>query len=421
MKIFNITNLLNLLFLLIPITLVIGPAIADINIVLMDIFFLILCFQKKLFHYFKNKFFVLFLLWNLYIILLSIFSDNMILSFESSLFYFRFGIFAVCIYHICNIHYIYLKYFLFVLSFVLFIVTIDAWIQFFYGFNLLGYPYNLSRLSGFFNDEYILGSFLSRMFPLYFGLIILFYSKSLYALLFSIFLFISIDCLIYISGERTAFLFIFISTFLILILNQKWRLTRLLLSIVSIFLIIILSFIYTQSKSRMVDYTLKQTNLLESTNYNFHYFSIQHEVIFNTAIKIFKDNILFGIGPKMFREKCKIEKYQTFTVLDGSVDGCSTHPHHTYIQLLTETGITGLIPIIFIFLFVCSSLFKQFYFLYFKNKRRYSDFQISLFICIFISLFPLAPSGNFFNSWLSIIYYLPIGMLFNSYNKQKDI
>ena len=70
-------------------------------------------------------------------------------------------------------------------------------------------------------------------------------------------------------------------------------------------------------------------------------FSIQHQVIYSTSLKIFKDNPIFGIGPKNFREKCKEEKYKTYIKEDHSVDGCQTHPRNTYIQLLVETGVIG--------------------------------------------------------------------------------
>jgi hypothetical protein len=38
----------------------------------------------------------------------------------------------------------------------------------------------------------------------------------------------------------------------------------------------------------------------------------------------------------------------------------------------------------------------------------------------FVSLFPLAPSGNFFNNWLSFVYYYPIAFYIYSINKSKN-
>ena len=62
-------------------------------------------------------------------------------------------------------------------------------------------------------------------------------------------------------------------------------------------------------------------------------FSIEHDSIMRTAIQIFKENPIFGIGPKLFRVECK-------NINNG--EGCSTHPHNSYLQLLAETGIIDL-------------------------------------------------------------------------------
>ena len=84
---------LNYLFYLIPITLITGPFLPDFFLVIFCIFFLayIIIFNK--WNFFNNYFFYIMLLFNLYIIILSLFSKNPHLSLESSLFYFRFFLF----------------------------------------------------------------------------------------------------------------------------------------------------------------------------------------------------------------------------------------------------------------------------------------------------------------------------------------
>ena len=54
-------------------------------------------------------------------------------------------------------------------------------------------------------------------------------------------------------------------------------------------------------KNRVIDKTIEQTSILDE---KINTFSIQHQVIYLTSLKIFKDHYLFGIGPKMFREIC---------------------------------------------------------------------------------------------------------------------
>ena len=66
-------------------------------------------------------------------------------------------------------------YFGYVLFATILVVLIDAYIQYFTGYNIIGYPLAPGpRVSSFFNDELILGSYLSRSFPIFFGLMIFF-------------------------------------------------------------------------------------------------------------------------------------------------------------------------------------------------------------------------------------------------------
>ena len=63
-------------------------------------------------------------------------------------------------------------------------------------------------------------------------------------------------------------------------------------------------------------------------------FPSSHSDYFNTSIKMFYDNILFGIGPN-YRIECKSEKYIDLMLV--------AHTHQTYFQLLAETGLIGAI------------------------------------------------------------------------------
>ena len=64
-------------------------------------------------------------------------------------------------------------------------------------------------------------------------------------------------------------------------------------------------------------------------------FSPIHQSHFISAYRMFIDNPIFGHGPKTFRILCSHEDY------NYDVNSCSTHPHNTYVQLLAETGLVG--------------------------------------------------------------------------------
>ena len=70
------------------------------------------------------------------------------------------------------------------------------------------------RLSGFFGDELILGSYLGRLLPIIFALFILQYSDSKSLVFLSMGLLISTDVLVYISGERSAFFYLILISFM---------------------------------------------------------------------------------------------------------------------------------------------------------------------------------------------------------------
>ena len=53
------------------------------------------------------------------------------------------------------------------------VLILDGFYQFYNGENILGWKLIDTRISSFFKDELILGSYLSRMFPIFFALCIL--------------------------------------------------------------------------------------------------------------------------------------------------------------------------------------------------------------------------------------------------------
>ena len=145
--------------------------------------------------------------------------------------------------------------------------------------------------------------------------------------------------------------------------------------------------------------------------------SSEHDKFLLSAWAMYKDNKIFGIGPKVFRVECSNKLYSK----DGN--SCSTHPHNTYIQVLAETGIVGLIFFLTIIFYLISISLRHLYQFNFvkKNYKNYllSDYQICLIGCFFLTLWPFIPTLNFFNNWISIIYYLPVGFYLSSIYEKK--
>ena len=82
----------------------------------------------------------------------------------------------------------------------------------------------------------------------------------------------------------------------------------------------------------------------KNVNKKKYLFSEEHHDQYLTAINMFKDKPILGVGIKMFRERCDDVEYSY-----GNY-GCTTHPHNSYLQLLSETGFLGSL-FYFIFLY----------------------------------------------------------------------
>ena len=99
-----------------------------------------------------------------------------------------------------------------------------------------------------------------------------------------------------------------------------------------------------------------------------------------------------------------------FSFKDQYIDGCNTHPHHLYFQVLSENGLINFSIIILLLFSIIFLLVKE-------NKKKHKNIKNYNIKCVLlimgmISLFPFVPSGNFFNNWLSIVHFLPIGIYF---------
>ena len=128
---------------------------------------------------------------------------------------------------------------------------------------------------------------------------------------------------------------------------------------------------------------------------------------------MYEKNKFFGVGNKMFRKLCNNKDYYY------NEFSCSTHPHNTYVQILAENGLVGMLFITTLFIYITAILFKEFIVRNFKKIKTLDDKALLILIGIFLNLWPIIPTGNFFNNWLSILIYFPIGFLYY-FNKNQN-
>jgi O-antigen ligase len=386
-----------------------GPFFPDLIVSLSTLIFLIYVFKNKLFFYFTKKPLIIFFIFCAYCILVSAFAaKDMMLSFESSLFYFRIGVFSCLIWYLLEQNKKILNYFYYALVISFLALIVDGYIQFFFNTNIIGLPKPGDRISSFFDDELIMGSYLSRLFPLLFALFIVKKKKKL-ELYFMIFFFTLLSGLVLISGERAAF-FLYVLAFIFIIFFMKgYAKLRIVLSVSCFIFIIIIISSFSPVKNRMIsDPTSTITKSI---------FTSAHESLIRTAYNMFLDKALVGHGPKMFRVICKDKKYTWGTY------PCDTHPHNFYVQLLAETGVIGFSFLFTAFAYVLCCAYRQFKSIVLRQKRHLTDYQVCLLAGILITVWPLTTNGNFFHNWLMIVYSLPVGFYLHSIygNNKKNI
>ena len=406
-------KIIRLIFFLIPISLLSGSFIPDLLVSIISIFFIFKFYENKI-SFFENKF-ILFSIIYYFIIIFSIIfvSPSPIVKQGTSIFYLRFSFFSLALYYFFNNNENILN-FSKVIFFTFIVLIIDSFIQFYFGKNIIGIELIPTRVSSFFGDEWIMGSFVSKIFSLnliFISLLKLDHHNKIY--LYS-FVFIFSLFLIFLSGERTSLgMFLFQAVFIFILLKYNFYKKLIFLSL---FLILSFSSLLFLDKVNTNNSILldKITSSLERFEHGFkNYISLKNDIVevipshkghYITAYNIYKDNKLFGAGIKSFRYLCNDKKYK---YNDSS---CSTHPHNIALLFISELGIIGFLIYTFFIIFLIIDILRN----YLKrnlNEVDINDYNRFIFIGIGIlsTILPILPNGNFFNNYMSIMFYLLMG------------
>lgn len=411
----NIYNFSYFLILFFPIFPLLGRVSAEVGVFFIIILFLYVIFKNKNYIFFKNFYFYYFLLFYLYFFARTLFYSLEFDDFRTILFYIRFGLFFIALnYFLSRVSFN--KNHLFIFLFFFIFLILDSTIQYYYGTNIIGIEAYNGRATSFFGESLRLGSYLLRFFP-FILIILLIFDVNLKKNKFYLSLFFAFYAhTIFLTGERTSFFLLALMFLLIFFLLYKFR-TILIFSFIFFIIIVSLSNLLSEKKSydRFVNTTINQIiEKNENTkDFSLKIFSKEHQGHYIIAWRMFLDNPLFGQGINSFSKLCSLEKYKK----DDGI--CTTHPHNSYLQLLSEAGLFGFLFIFFIF-FMISKLFFIRIFFRKKNKVDLNKYELVKYvslIAIFVNLWPLSPNGNFFNNWLSSMYYYPVGFYLYAINK----
>ena len=428
----NNRNLILLICMFLPLSYVPGIFFTELSALILIIYFV---FKNKSLEYFQNNLIITFIIFSIYIAVVAIVKiDHNDLKI-SSIFYFRYTILALSIWYVLNSsrnNLIETKNALLIIYFLYLFIFFDSFYQFLIGKNLFGFELINERVSGIFGTELVLGSFLIKTLPLLLWLTFYFKFDLKKNKLFLIFFFSFFLITIYLSGGRTSFALMMISIILIIFFIKPLK-KIFLYSLIGLIFFISLTSLNVFGKSvifeRMVKKSFNQiTNnlFLDGDNMvftqeklsdskkkitkNLKLFSEEHQGHYQLAMNLFFQNPAVGVGPKGFRSHCRKINY------NSEIGICSTHPHNTAIQILSETGFIGFLFYITFLFFIFFNLLK-----FWKKKLDFYEKNGFLVISIglLIYLFPLLPSGNFFNNWISLILFNYLGFYLYSYNILK--
>ena len=393
------------LFSFIPASIIIGPAISLVNILLIDISFIFLIFYKKDFKFLSNKTIKLIILLCLYLVFNSIVAKDFSISANRNFGFIRFGILFLAF-----------NYFFYNKSFInrvliawittLFILSLDTYIESFFGQNILGYGEKHGRrIVSFFKDEPIVGGYINGFYLIIIGY--LFYinknTSNKYKYIILIFSIFFITAII-LTGERSNAIRAVSGFFLFYFFNDFFKFKEKIFSI--LLLILIFVFLFNTSNFLKLRYGGQFLKPIISV------FQVNNELnkqnklkdnlyirLYQSGFEVFKKYPVFGVGNKNYRvETCSNEKNSKYL--------CSTHPHQIYFEFLSEHGLVGSMILFFI---LFNLIFSKIRIIINSNN----SLQLGCLIFLITSFIPLLPSGAFFADYNLTIFWVNLSIMYS--------
>ena len=427
----RITNFSFFLILILPFSLISGPAIPDISISLIGLFFL--CFiilRNEFSEIYNNKWVFFSIIFWLFILFISLFSENKYLAYRDAVIFIRILSIPIFIYLWILSDEYKIKLLTLTVCLAVIFVCLDTIYQFTnydpsigFGKDIFGYMPGsefYGRLSGPFKDL-VPGAYVSKFS--FIGLVFIFlYFKNIKTQIVVSVMYLSLSGFVtYISGERMAFATFILGLSLLVIFFKKRRLVFL----ISIVLIILSVFLTNKIHPIYNDY-----KIVESTPYHLglkiektykcdsnnkkeckkiinvqpSFFEVLQNFddsaygqIYSLAIKMWKDHPYQGIGLNNFTYLCNNDQRYKNSIQNHN---CVTHPHNFYLQWLVETGIIGF----FLFLIYIYLIFN------FVYKNISSPFAVISLATLTILFWPIMSTGSLLKNWMGVSTFFIVGI-----------
>ena len=417
-QIISKNNFINFLLAFLPVSFIAGNTIININILLLilSVFFFYGKEVIKIEYFFLDKIIFLF-----FLLILTTGAINDISFFieeawmpkfyttMKSMAFLRFLILYLVIRFLIEKNKINYKLFFISCSFFSTFVALDIFIQLIFGKDIFGYSSAGRHFSGPFGDEYIAGGYLQRFSLFSFFLIPIFFqikNKKIINLI-SPLLFLIFFIAIAISGNRMPLILFLFSILLIVVFQKQTRKYFISFCLTFVILFVLIFNINSSVRNNFKNFHSQVSQISKII--------ISNDYRTNSAPPYFKEfatfydtwllNKYIGGGIKSFRYNChhreNIDRKSKFI--------CNMHPHNYYLEILTETGLVGLILILSILsITIYISLFKK----YFTNSSLKDNHIITPFIFLLIAeIFPLKSTGSFFTTGNSTYFFIIFAMV----------
>ena len=305
-----------------------------------------------------------------------------------------------------------LKFFFIACTFCSLFVSFDILIQFIFGKDIFGYGVieGSRKLGGPFGTELIAGSYIQRfsffaffLLPLYFNHSKLNkFNKFIIPLLFILF---SISLIL--AGNRIP-LMLFLLVFILIFVFQK-EVRKFFLHFIIVLAVIfsLLLNVNNEIKNNFKNFYMSISYIVSTTllKNDKDAKEISHLKEFSTFYNTWSMHKYIGGGIKNFRYFCHVRP----NAEKDSRSVCNMHPHNYYLEILTETGLLGLIIILSIF---CITLYKTFFKKYIFETSLKDNKIIIPFLFLFIAeIFPIKSTGSFFTTGNTTYIFLILSIL----------
>ena len=399
------------LFALIPISLILGNFAINLNILIINILAIYVCFLTKNWDWTKEKFFKLLIIFYIYLVINSLYAYYFSTHTSNtglirSITFIKFIIFAYS-FKILISDSKTLKKIMFFWSCIIALTIFDIFFESIFGHNIIGYESpDRTRIVSFFKDEAVVGALI-----LCFGYVIATYN--LYKnvefnskLIFN-FLLLLIPITILVTGERSNFIksLIIFSSIIFFISQQK-----LILKKKNFLIIIVISFIslmffspnvykkQTEFFKRFIEISKTDDDFVEGKNFFSRFQMIKYFAHYDVSLKIFRENPIIGVANKNFRYECHKDKYFDEKIRLTNLR-CNTHPHQIHFELLSEHGIVGYIFFIYLMFIGLKNILNNYTLT--KNILYFSTLSY-----LIVFLIPILPSGSLFSTFNGTLFWL---------------